>query len=354
MTPVATALRLDGAIPLADLDTDDEARRKQVRLVAARLPAPWKVAALRLVELALRDDLCDAILAIDPEHPQALLRAYERHGDAAVLRRVLAGAPGWARRTSRSAARRPTRARSSASPARRSRRCAGRRASTSSTPPRTRSPTPGASTTARACSSASSPSARTAAGGPRPESTRPAGRGSRGAPATRARIVRYSSCTSAPAATARGSHRRCDRCAATAVRRRRAAGTPTRSTSTCARRTRSPRSAASTTRSRCARTASTAATTRGRATRARSPTGATTRAGGARCGARRRLSRRRRAAVAGFARGEPATATDLALFLDALVAIGREDEVLLARAHLGGGSRPAPQRRSRGSPRRAR
>ncbi len=61
-----------------------------------RLPAAWKVAALRLVELALGDDLGDAILAIDPEHPQALLRANQRHGDPVVLRRVLASAPGWA------------------------------------------------------------------------------------------------------------------------------------------------------------------------------------------------------------------------------------------------------------------
>jgi tetratricopeptide (TPR) repeat protein len=90
-----TALRLDGAAVLAELDGDDEARRKQVRLTAARLPAAWRVAALRLVELALGDDLADAILAVDPEHPQALLRASERHGEPAVLRRVLASAPCW-------------------------------------------------------------------------------------------------------------------------------------------------------------------------------------------------------------------------------------------------------------------
>nr|HEX4312906.1 hypothetical protein [Kofleriaceae bacterium] len=98
-SPAVTALRLEAAELLAELDGDDEARRKQVRLAAARLPAAlpatWKVAALRVLELALGDDLGDAILALDAEHPQALLRACERHGDAVVLRRVLASAPCW-------------------------------------------------------------------------------------------------------------------------------------------------------------------------------------------------------------------------------------------------------------------
>src|SRR6185436_7025880 len=58
------------------------------------------VAALRALQLALREDLGDLILAADPDHPRALfaqLRAQAGGRDYALLRRVIAQAPGWAR-----------------------------------------------------------------------------------------------------------------------------------------------------------------------------------------------------------------------------------------------------------------
>lgn len=66
-----------------------------------RLPAYFKVPALRLLELALREDLGEAILAVDPAHPQALFARFEKAApqgkDFAQLRQVIASAPGWAR-----------------------------------------------------------------------------------------------------------------------------------------------------------------------------------------------------------------------------------------------------------------
>lgn len=71
------------------------------RPLVNRLPALFKLPALRLLELALREDLDDAILAVDPTHPQALFARFEKsapHGkDFAQLRQVIASAPGWAR-----------------------------------------------------------------------------------------------------------------------------------------------------------------------------------------------------------------------------------------------------------------
>ncbi len=71
------------------------------RALANRLPAPLRVAALRTLELALREDLGDLILAADADHPRALfaqLLAKAGQGrDHALLRRVIAQAPGWAR-----------------------------------------------------------------------------------------------------------------------------------------------------------------------------------------------------------------------------------------------------------------
>jgi tetratricopeptide (TPR) repeat protein len=71
------------------------------RPLVDRLPLPFRLPALRLLELALREELTDAVLAIDPTHPQALFARFERmapHGkDFALLRKVIASAPGWAR-----------------------------------------------------------------------------------------------------------------------------------------------------------------------------------------------------------------------------------------------------------------
>jgi tetratricopeptide (TPR) repeat protein len=59
------------------------------------------VPALRLLELALREDLSDVILTHDADHPQALFAKYlaaKADGkDFALLRRVIAAAPCWAR-----------------------------------------------------------------------------------------------------------------------------------------------------------------------------------------------------------------------------------------------------------------
>lgn len=71
------------------------------RALAHRLPAPLRVAALRAFELALREELGDLILAADADHPRALFAQHlARPGQApddALLRRVIAEAPGWAR-----------------------------------------------------------------------------------------------------------------------------------------------------------------------------------------------------------------------------------------------------------------
>ncbi len=76
-------------------------QRSIARPLVNRLPAQLKLPALRLLELALREDLGDAILALDPQHPQALFARFEKmapHGkDFAMLRHVIASAPGWAR-----------------------------------------------------------------------------------------------------------------------------------------------------------------------------------------------------------------------------------------------------------------
>jgi tetratricopeptide (TPR) repeat protein len=75
-----------------------EPRRSLVRPLVNRLPAPFKVPALRLLELALREDLHEAIRAVDPAHPQALLAGISADApDPAVLRAAIASAPGWAR-----------------------------------------------------------------------------------------------------------------------------------------------------------------------------------------------------------------------------------------------------------------
>ena len=69
------------------------------RALAGRLAPALKVPALRLLVLALREDLGDLILAVDPEQPQALFdrfRAGLGRRDLALLRRIIANAPCWA------------------------------------------------------------------------------------------------------------------------------------------------------------------------------------------------------------------------------------------------------------------
>ncbi len=77
------------------------ARGRVGRTVANRLPAALRVPALRVLELALGEELSDLILAVDAEHPQALFAAYlaalPLQRDLALLRRVIRSAPCWAR-----------------------------------------------------------------------------------------------------------------------------------------------------------------------------------------------------------------------------------------------------------------
>src|SRR6185369_832993 len=76
-------------------------QRSITRPLVNRLPMHFRLPALRLLELALREDLGDAILAVDPAHPQALFAKFERsapHGkDFTLLRQVIASSPAWAR-----------------------------------------------------------------------------------------------------------------------------------------------------------------------------------------------------------------------------------------------------------------
>ncbi len=76
-------------------------RPKVARAVANRLAAPLKLAALRLLQLAIREDLDDLILAVDPEQPHALFERFlagaAQGHDFPLLRRVIAAAPCWAR-----------------------------------------------------------------------------------------------------------------------------------------------------------------------------------------------------------------------------------------------------------------
>src|SRR5262249_13929299 len=89
-------------------------------------------------------------------------------------------------------------------------------------------------------------------------------------------------------------------------------------------------------RSRCVRTGSTGARAAGRGTRASSRPGARTRGSwrGA-TPARARSAAIRRARPTGCGGTEPDDSVDVALFVDALVAMGRESEVPLAWAQFG-------------------
>ena len=93
----------DGDDPGADAEltaAPAKTRTNIARPIANRLPAALKLPALRLLQLALREDLDDLILAVSPEHPQALFakfRAGVANGpDFMLLRRVIAAAPCWA------------------------------------------------------------------------------------------------------------------------------------------------------------------------------------------------------------------------------------------------------------------
>ncbi len=70
------------------------------RGLAARLTPTLRPAALRLLGLALHENLGDLILAADPDQPQALFDRFSatvaRGRDYALLRRIIAIAPGWA------------------------------------------------------------------------------------------------------------------------------------------------------------------------------------------------------------------------------------------------------------------
>ncbi len=69
-------------------------RPKPARIIANRLPQPWRVPGLRVLELVFGDDFSEHILAADAVHPQALLAKKQ---DAATIRRAIAAAPGWAK-----------------------------------------------------------------------------------------------------------------------------------------------------------------------------------------------------------------------------------------------------------------
>src|SRR6185369_953750 len=73
---------------------------KVARALASRLTATLKAPALRLIELALHEDVGDLILAVDRDQPQALFHAFAATTaggrNYALLRRIIASAPCWA------------------------------------------------------------------------------------------------------------------------------------------------------------------------------------------------------------------------------------------------------------------
>ena len=101
---------LDDTPAPRDVDDDDTIQprpahpgapsRRIARTLAQRLTPVWRVPALRLLALALHEDLGDLILAADPDQPQALFEQFcatlARGRDYVLLRRILAIAPGWA------------------------------------------------------------------------------------------------------------------------------------------------------------------------------------------------------------------------------------------------------------------
>ena len=99
--PAAPAASADPAAGGERLAGPSAPSRRIGRALAARLSATLKAAALRLLVLALREDLTDLVLAVDPEQPQALFDRFRatvaRGRDYALLRRIVASAPCWAR-----------------------------------------------------------------------------------------------------------------------------------------------------------------------------------------------------------------------------------------------------------------
>ena len=87
-----TAMHIDVDAIISEVDVGDAQQRRIRRNAIARVPAGLKVVAMRLFELALHDELADAILAIDPEHPQALMAG---EPDSNRVRRAIVAAPGW-------------------------------------------------------------------------------------------------------------------------------------------------------------------------------------------------------------------------------------------------------------------
>jgi hypothetical protein len=83
--------------PEADAASAPRPRRSLARPLAARLPGVLRVPALRLLELALGEDLGDLVLVADREHPQARLARLAKDVPASALHAVIAAAPGWAR-----------------------------------------------------------------------------------------------------------------------------------------------------------------------------------------------------------------------------------------------------------------
>ncbi len=94
----------DATLDLELASAAAKSRRSSSRPLVNRLPLVLRVPALRLLELALREDLSDAILAVDPEHPQALFARVQGpaasrrgHKDVGTVRTIIANAPGWSR-----------------------------------------------------------------------------------------------------------------------------------------------------------------------------------------------------------------------------------------------------------------
>lgn len=87
-----------GAFALPDVTSESKPISRQARNLSQRLPVVLRVPALRLLSLALDENLDDLILAIDPDHPQALFAkfAVNETKDFALLRRIIAIAPAWA------------------------------------------------------------------------------------------------------------------------------------------------------------------------------------------------------------------------------------------------------------------
>ena len=90
---------IDAALSMLGTKRPKREAPRASRGIANRLLPPLKVAALRVLEVAMDDDLSELLLAADPEHPSALFAKFLAGGkrDVALLRRVIAASPGWGR-----------------------------------------------------------------------------------------------------------------------------------------------------------------------------------------------------------------------------------------------------------------